>query len=363
MPHHLTFLEHPPFRSEIHHNLYIRLEKLPKKTPSLSFAADLNTYRSSHGFTIPLFIAGPMMILFEGNMFPPWHYITHSFLTEISPEPRSNPTPMHPACEVCKSVRWLLRSCKSFEQCKWHFQGTSQGFVFEVLREICIRIQPKLLSFSAGPTSLLDAIELMRVQENPPYLLKVQHLLPKKPKHVSTLTFTELQLINILIVYIHYDYCVGGHRASIAGFVLTNFIHIFRLIMIRLQPSVRCSSPTDQLFSLPGTWNKPPVVVEMLRLLATALSQCLIGLDERELMWRARKDNLKFKNATEWQSLYKIKLVQAMENLLAMNMPELFNKSKSLRQKLIHWNDCPQNSRNCLCYIPSQITRMDCSRG
>ncbi|KAL5971540.1 hypothetical protein TSMEX_000711 [Taenia solium] len=64
-------------------------EELPPTTPTLSFSPDLNTYRYPNGFRVPLFIAGPMMILFEGNMYPPWHYITHSFLTEISLEPRS----------------------------------------------------------------------------------------------------------------------------------------------------------------------------------------------------------------------------------------------------------------------------------
>lgn len=269
---------------------------------------------------------------------------------------------MHPDCEVCKSVRWLLQSCTSYRQCKQHFQCTSQGFVFEVLREICTRIKPKLLSFSSDCTAFFDAIELMRVQSSIPYLSNIRSMLPRKPEHVSKLTFIELQLINIIIVYIHRDYTEGGRRASVAGFVLTNLIHIFRLIMIRLQPSLRDSSPIDQLFALPGTWNKPPVVMEMLKTLATAISQCLIELDEDEIMRKAEEDNKLPEGEAAKRFLYERKLVQAMESLLVMNMPEVFNRSKTLPQKLIHWDDCPQNSRNCLCHIPSEITGTDCSR-
>ncbi|EUB57517.1 hypothetical protein ECG_09493 [Echinococcus granulosus] len=362
MPHHLTFLQHPPFQPKRHQHLYISLESLPPSTPALAFSPDLNTFRNRNGFPIPLFIAGPMMILFEGNMYPSWYYATHTFLTEISIEPRSDPTPMHPACEVCKSVRWLLRHCTSYRQCKQHFQGTSQGFVFEVLREICTRIRPKLLSFSRETTALLDSIELIQVQENPPYLLNIRQLLPKKPEHVSELTFAELQLINIMIVFIHRDYLAGSPRSIIGGFVLTNFIHIFRLIMIRLQPNLRRSSPIDPVYSLPGTWNKPLVVIEMLRLLATALSHSLIELDMNRIMMAAEAGNTPLEDAIARQFLYERKLVQAMENLMAMNMPEVFDRLKTLSQKLNHWPDCPRNSRNCLCYVASQISGMDCSR-
>ncbi|KAL5971541.1 hypothetical protein TSMEX_000712 [Taenia solium] len=100
--------------------------------------------------------------------------------------------------------------------------------------------------------------------------------------------------------------------------------------MIRLQSTLRGSSPIDQLFALPGPWNKSPVVMEMLRALATAISQCLIEIDKNEVVKRAKEDNVDVGSAGARQFLYERKLVQAMENLLAMNMPEMFNRSKKL---------------------------------
>ena len=346
---------HVPFDECFDTDLYIDLEKLPPNTAKVTFDNEFDQL-ASNGVEIPIFIAAPIMVLrsidakLDCNEKPLLDILDYSL--NVDPQPESED------CTVCQLVSWLLCKCCDFEEACSRLSCQPQCIVFEVLREFLVRLSPKPLLIS---TWHLEYVKRYNYLTEPIHNFVISPFYPNefpttcdmKDKYMNALLWT-----NGFIYLMRRDILKRGVYSLVGGFVVVNLIRLLRSYMFRKLPECNEFGKIPQpLYMLEAMVVLKQGALEPIMKLARSV---FIGLIDYDCNWFSydtpppkgfrRIDTYKFQENTR----------AVMENILAMNVPEVFYPCVDVERLYFHTNTCDDCPEKCYCKFARYLRSVDC---
>ncbi|VDM32765.1 unnamed protein product [Hydatigera taeniaeformis] len=309
--HHLTCLPHQPYSAPRHGDLLIDLYYLDPETPMMEFKSDYSCTANGNGVKIPLFIAGPLMLL-RSRQGEEIANNTESFLNRISGRPSFNPTPECCQCEVCQEVRWLLKDCRCFDDCQSRWCSRDSVFLFEILKEVLSRLKKKLLPYSLFHHDYVNMNQF--------YISRV--LCPDTEKDLTVLalefdTFVKMQSFFILDATKTPDI-----YTNVFCCLMTNLI---RMLRAYVEGELRCAEgdPSDPDYIFRAIRLFPTEMSRAMSVLASALSPRVIDLKK---YYYVPCDSATFMSSRDEQDRYLWSATNCMRSLLVINAIEPFDR-------------------------------------
>ncbi|KAL5970810.1 hypothetical protein TSMEX_001461 [Taenia solium] len=343
-PRHRSNTVHRPFDLQLDANLYIDLENLPPDTPMMAFGNDYDE-PMDEGIDVPLFIAGPMRVL-RDIIEDPLTDSTDNFINDLDFSLIYDPTPYEPQCHVCGLVQWLLMECQNYGQCFAQLWELEQIIVFEVMREIWCRLRPKPLAFSGR-----HLYQALRVNY---FSLPTLNLypLPLSPFHPPVIRqwlfegrYYTLEWTYGFMFLIHEDIESAGERAPVSCFLFANVSRILRASIADELPHV--STPRNSwLYILDAIWTRPGVALTLVMKLARTI---FLTIAEMEGDWLPNPTPPPPGFRREQSMWYRRRMLHIMENILAMNVAELFHNGANPENFYQHSIHCATSPMRCFC--------------
>ncbi|KAL5970811.1 hypothetical protein TSMEX_001462 [Taenia solium] len=341
---HYTNIEHRPFNLACDRLLFIDLEYLPPKTPALTFG-DGFKHMCYPGIAIPLFIAGPMLVLRSKCEQVP-NDGDASFFYDLEAEGIQLPTPENRECWVCCLVSWLLRECDNFSDCCERLQNESQAIIYEVMKEIWCRLSPKPLLLSESLLLISKCIDLKRPTRIRALGLLGHPIQPIRNLDWSTRKAYSVTWMNAITRAVCQTLECGGVLNDVACFVFSNLIRILRNFVVRVPTPPEDYNDIDQFYILDAIRRRPITVRLIIMQLANEVSLYLTHVDES---WFGKKDGVSdVEDPRNMQTADEL-AQGVVENIFVMNMPQLFYRNVSAYQLYVHHRDCQRHPERCPC--------------
>lgn len=342
-PRHESHIVHQPFDPQRDVDLYINLENLPPGTPMMTFG---NDYRDpiDAGIEIPVFIGGPMWVLLEiieeGGIHP-----TDDLINDLNSSLIYDPTPYEPQCTVCVLVRWLLTQCQHYGECL-HLCRLRQIMIFEIMREIWCRLRPKPLAFSGRHLDQASRIKYLILPMHNMYPLP---LFPFAPPAVLPWVqggrLVSLEWTYGFMFLIHEDIVSAGELAPISRFLFANLIRILRAYINAKLPFVP-GATNSRLYILDAIWLNSGIALEVVMKLAKTI---FLTLAELEGDWIPHPTPPPPGFRRENSIWYRKRMQRIVDNLLAMNVAELFYNGANPENFYQHSINCATSPQLCPC--------------
>ena len=342
---HLTDVHHLNCDSGLDLHLPIDLLNLPASCATITVSHDFMWYRNG-GISLPLFIAGPVFVLYVQNLFAREHSIC-SFLNYLFSTEAQSPTPFHPDCDVCRLVEWLITECSDLIECYDRLFCQSQSIVFEIIKEIWSRLQPKPFRISKQLLNLCKCMELKNLSRNdwfslPGNMNEVHQGLDWSNKRSYSLFW-----MNAIMRATHAPLNKRCMLENVTCFYLSHMIRIFQRYVRNVSPSMCDSGDIVQFQILNAIKSNPVPVRNALKKLAMEIAFNLAEVEE------STKEELGC-NDSDTLNLMK---VQVVENILVINTLELFSYDATIDSLYVHCIDCSTDPSRCFC---SYAKSMDC---
>ncbi|KAL5106555.1 Huntingtin [Taenia crassiceps] len=318
---HAGDLVHRPYNPCCDSELLINLDNLPPNTPTMGFEVTYNAVGRPE-IQIPLFIAGPLLVFrLHSEDFRPSYLM--DFVRSMSTERRRKPTPENPDCDVCNLVRWLVTECRNYEDCFQRLYHKPQVIVYEVMKEIWLRLHIKPILISRKHLLVTKQICLLTLANGEPFIfpgdpMRRLYNLDWPLKKAYSFLWT-----NAIIYTLRQTLNCGGMQNDVAAFLLLNIIRILRQFLLALTPPPGPIQFCDELFVLDCIHNFPSTTHPILMLFATDLSNLLLRLDE---FWNFNERGEE-ECACDDMNTYDSYTFMASLNLLLMNMTFSFYKN------------------------------------
>ncbi|EUB56129.1 zinc finger protein [Echinococcus granulosus] len=342
-PRHESELLHRPFDSQIDTDLYIDLENLPPDTPMMTFGNDYDLL-SDEGISIPLFIAGPMKVLRSIN---DERGIQHpdNFLLDLDYRLIYDPTPYEPQCDVCELVRWLLTECENYGQCLEELFGLQQIVIFEIMREIWCRLRPKPLVFSGRHLQHALRINYFMLPASNIFVSPMTPMLGEILPGWEEVRYSSLEWTNGFMFLIRDDIDNAGPLGHISGFIFANLIRLLRVHLENELPQL-AEGTNSEFYVLDAIRANPLVVLQAVMKLGRAVFLTLTALEGDWLPYDTPPPRGFRKEESQW---YRRSVRRIVENMLMMNLAELFFNASNAESFYRHRDDCTISPHTCLC--------------
>ncbi|VDK22232.1 unnamed protein product [Taenia asiatica] len=349
---HASSLVHREFNPCCDSDIFIDLENLPPDTPMMGFEVTYNAL-GPPDIPIPLFIAGPLLV-FRLHSEDFRSSCLTDFIRSMPADRRQQPTPENPDCEVCCLVQWLLTECQDYDQCFRRLYPKPQVIVYEVMKEIWLRLYRKPILISRKHLLVTKQISFLTLANGEPFIFpgdpeRRLYNLDWPLKKAYSFLWT-----NALIYTLRQTLNRGGMQNDVAAFLLLNIIRILRRFLMALTPPPYPVQICDELFVLDCIHHSPISSHPVLMLLATDLSRLLIRLDN---FWNVNEHGREV-CAPDDLSMYDCFAFTASLNLLLMNMTCSFYKNNRT-QVYVHYYDCRQHPERCLCRYARFLEQAD----
>ncbi|KAL5970809.1 hypothetical protein TSMEX_001460 [Taenia solium] len=351
---HSCGLPHSAFNPQCDEYLYIDLECMDPDTPMVGFD-DKYKCPVEQGAPIPLFIAGPLISLryiYEGGQ----NCDSGTFFDCLDYTAIYDPTPENPQCLVCCLVQWLLTQCCDLQECMGRLCSQDQIVVFEVMREIFVRLRPKPLPISYRHVEIAKRFNYIELPFH-------NYLRSPMTPHIATQGVDwETQLMGSLewtngFMYLLYsDIGERGIQSHIARFIFVNLIRILRRYSEIAFPP-QCSSDCPQYYMLEAVRCNQNVALQPIMKLARALFLALLEYEPYGFVCDTppvpgyRKEEV---------YTYQHNMRRVMENILMINVTDIFYNKIDLNSTIVHTLEQHDIPNTCICRFARSLEEEDC---
>ncbi|VDM22448.1 unnamed protein product [Hydatigera taeniaeformis] len=352
---HFCGLPHRIFNPQCDDHLYIDLECMNPETRMERFD-DKYKFCAVEGALIPVFIAGPLIVLrmrYECNQNVDR---SRRFFECLDYTSVCDPTPENPQCLVCCWVRWLLTQCCALQDCIDHFRNLEEIIVFEVMREILLRLKPKPLFISPRHlhfAKLFNYIGLpLRSFLHTPAL---PHCIIPCSNWCDRL-LGSLEWTNGFMYLLYKDLGDQGIRSHVARFVFVNLIRILR----RHSESAFPPQPDinfPQYYMLEAVQCNQEEALRPIMKFAKALYLALLEYEPYGFVCDTppipgcRREEV---------YVYQHNLLRVMENIFMMNVTDVFYNNADLNSIIVHNLEVHGTPNECMCRFAQSLQQEDC---
>ncbi|KAL5106883.1 hypothetical protein TcWFU_005808 [Taenia crassiceps] len=344
-PRHNSDVVHRPFDLQLDVDLYINLENLPPNTPMMAFGNDYDQ-PIDQGINIPLFIAGPMVVLRDIITEPGVRH-TDDFIDELDFSLIYDPTPFEPQCEVCDLVQWLLTECQNYGQCLSRLFVLRQIIIFEIMREIWCRLRPKPLAFSGRHLDQALRVNYIALPGLTAYPVPLPQFTLPIPMHwLQGGREVSLEWTYGFMFLTHEDIESAGELAPVSCFIFANLIQLLRLYVESALPTLPVET-NSRLYILDAIWTSPTTVLPAVMKLARSIFLTLVELEGDWLPDPHSPPPPDFRR--EQSPWYRRRMRRIVENMLTMNAAELFHNGANPGNFYQHNIDCEIFPQLCPC--------------
>lgn len=353
-PRHFCGLPHRAFNPQCDEHLYIDLDCMAPDTPMVEFD-DKFKCCVGQGVPIPLFIAGPLMVLRtlydEQRGCGPDSFFDCLDYTAIY-----DPTPENPQCLVCCLVRWLLTQCCSLQECMDSLCTQDQMIVFEVMREICVRLRPKPLHVSPRHVEFAKRFNYIGLPFHNFLRCPLAPHLALRDVDWATQLAGSLEWTNGFMYLIYLDIGDRGMQSDIARFIFVNIIRILRRYSEVAFPP-QCDLGYPQYYMLDAVKCNQGAALRPIMKLARALFLALLEYEPYGFVCDTppvpgyRREEV---------YTYQHNMRRVMENILMMNVTDIFYKNVDLNCAIVHTLDQHDTPNTCACRFAQSLEEEDC---
>ncbi|KAL5107108.1 hypothetical protein TcWFU_009153 [Taenia crassiceps] len=351
---HFCSLPHRAFNPQCDEHLYINLDCMNPSTPMVTFD-DKFKCCVAQGVPVPLFIAGPLMVLrtiYEGGQ----NCDTESFFNCLDYTTIYDPTPENPQCTVCDLVQWLLKKCCSLQECMGRLYNQNQMIMFEVMREIFVRLRPKPLPISPRHIEIAKRFNYIGLPFHNFLLSPMTPHIAESGVNWNTQLAGSLEWTNGFMYLLYLDIGERGMQSNVARFIFVNLIRILRRYSgIAFPP--QCCPSLAQFYMLEAVRCHQSVALQPIMKLARALSLALLEYEPFGFVCDTpplpgyRKEEI---------YAYRHNMQRVMENILMMNVTDIFYNSPNLNGAIRHTREQHSMPNTCACRFAQSLEEEDC---
>lgn len=341
-PGHETDIPHRRFKeNSSDEDLYIDLFRLPDYIRRVKFDNSFKLFKKTHeaGVHIPIFIAAPWLSLKSKICLEDSLRVPKNFIEKRNYTPIDRPVPPAQGCFVCDAVNYLQKECYTLQDALLYLNPLRQDVIFAIIREINRRLKPKVFlisqrhldqhaRFSYIQTASSDLRFLFPLERERSLAGEVDWSI--KRRFVDEWT-------NGFMYLIREDLANKGLSGQVGCFIWMNLIRILRCSVFKFLPHEFIDDQGKRTFFLDAIQKGHNIVAEQIRKLANVVVESAIALEPLSNRGRFSPCELR------------LQLTRACENILTMNLTQIFYAEVNVERSIFHYKDHAENPEKCLC--------------